>query len=65
MNGCEFLENTDEIAAMYLDLSDDQIATAENILLEDTGACGDEQAELALSVLTLCLQLTAEYAKRA
>ncbi len=55
MNGSEYLENTDEIAAMYLDLSDDQIAAAENILLEVTGASGDEKAELALSALTLCL----------
>ena len=53
MNGIEYLENTDGIAAMYLDLSDDQIATAENILPEVTGASGDEQAELALSVIRI------------
>lgn len=40
---------------MYLDLFDDQIATAENHLLDITGAGGDERAELALSALTLCL----------
>jgi len=64
MNGCEFLENTDEIAAMYLDLSDDQIAAAKNHLLDITAARGNEQAELALSALTLCLQLTAAVDKR-